>query len=438
MGTYGDQAASDGAAEVGGERGGTGDVALLIDYENLQISLKRHFNVNTPRMSLIIQEAQERGRLVLARAYANWTTPDLSIDAENLYRQGIDLIYVPTRKNSADIRMAVDAVEMCSRSNNLSTFVIVTGDGDLIHPLNHLRLNGRRVVVIGVDPAMSRLLSAAADEVLLYERDLDPSVGRRQSDRTANVVGYTAPSQLGQPGRPGHSLSGAAGERSSLPQLAPLDGYPPPERAFELLRETLERRGGGEPMLYQDLGHWLSLDHNLRPRAWYGVPFSLFMEVAEQEGRVALTTSGGNNFASLPGAPATRGDTADPDEGDDADANGAGESDRELDTGAEVQLEALRAEERQALFAALHELQQDTRYSYLTFRKILGHLMQRSVLPRLNERQLRRLLNNLADRQPPILLRDTRRTRTSAGKPLEYSVFTLTDDVSLLGGEVQD
>ncbi len=431
MGAYGGQAAGDGAVEAGGGRGGAGDVALLIDYENLQVSLKRHFNVITPRMSLIIQEAQERGRLVLARAYANWTATDLSIDAENLYRQGIDLIYVPTRKNSADIRMAVDAVEMCSRSTNLSTFVIVTGDGDLIHPLNHLRLNGRRVVVIGVDPAMSRLLSAAADEVLLYERDLDPSVRRRRSDRVANLDSGTAPSQTDQSGRPGQLTSGTAGARSPLPQLAPLDSFPPPERAFELLRETLERRGGGEPMLYQDLGHWLSLDHNLRPRAWYGVPFSLFMEVAEQEGRVALTTSGGNNFASLPGATTTRGDT---DEGEDPDANGSGEPDRELDTGAEVQLEALRPEERQALFAALHELQQDTRYSYLTFRKILGYLMQRSVLPRLNERQLRRLLNNLADRQPPILLRDTRRTRTPAGKPLEYPVFTLTDDASLLDG----
>lgn len=429
MGAYGSQAAGDGTAEMGGERGGEGDVALLIDYENLQISLKRHFNVSTPRMSLIIQEAQERGRLVLARAYANWTTPDLSIDAENLYRQGIDLIYVPTRKNSADIRMAVDAVEMCSRSTNLSTFVIVTGDGDLIHPLNHLRLNGRRVVVIGVDPAMSRLLSAAADEVLLYERDLDPSVGRQRSDRAGS--GGTAPIHPDQRGRPGQFLPGVSGTRSSLPRLAPLNGYPPPERAFELLRETLERRGGGEPMVYQDLGHWLSLDHNLRPRAWYGVPFSLFMEVAEQEGRVTLTTSGGNNFASLPGTATT---TTDPDEGDDLNANGAGEPDREVDAGAEVQLEALRPEERQALFAALHELQGDTRYSYLTFRKILGHLMQRSVLPRLNERQLRRLLNNLADRQPPILLRDTRRTRTSAGRPLEYPVFTLTDDASLLDG----
>ena len=61
-----------------------GDVALLIDYENLQVSLRNHFNLTTPKMSLIIQEALDHGRLVLSRAYAPWTNPELAIDAENL------------------------------------------------------------------------------------------------------------------------------------------------------------------------------------------------------------------------------------------------------------------------------------------------------------------------------------------------------------------
>src|SRR5690606_33595133 len=119
-------------------------------------------------------------------------SPDLSIDAENLYRQGLELVYVPTRKNSADVRLAVDAVETCGHSANIKTYVIVTGDGDLIHPLNYLRQRGRTVVVIGVDAAMSRLLSAAADSVLLYERDLDPSV-RRQLQPSSRQAQATTP-----------------------------------------------------------------------------------------------------------------------------------------------------------------------------------------------------------------------------------------------------
>ncbi|HEV2066774.1 MAG TPA: NYN domain-containing protein [Thermomicrobiales bacterium] len=392
-----------------------GDVALLIDYENLQISLKRLFNVTTPQMSLIIQEAQEHGRLVLARAYAPWTSPDLAIDAENLYRQGIELIYVPSRKNSADVRLAVDAVETAGRSTNLTTFVIVTGDGDLIHPLNFLRQQGRKVVVIGVDAAMSRMLSAAADAVLLYERDLDPSVRERHPRRTSPRS--TAPESTIQPEDP---------ITPAKPRLAPLKNYAPADDAFRMVQEALTRRGNGEPVLFQELGHWLSQDYSLRPRAWYGVPFSVFMEAAEREGYVAVTTSGGNSFASLPTSAAL-------DIGDDTASDEDSQDDEsEEDIGSNVRLESLRTEEQRDLFDALRQLQASKRAGYLSFRTILNHLLSASVLPRLSEWQIRRLLNDLANRKPPILVRSQKKGKTSAGQPYSFSSFVLTKDDSLL------
>lgn len=396
------------------QTGTTSDVALLIDYENLQLSLKRNFNVTTPKMSLIIQEAQEHGRLVLARAYAPWTSQDLSIDAENLYRQGIELIYVPTRKNSADVRLAVDAVETCGRQGNIGTYVIVTGDGDLIHPLNFLRQNGRRVVVIGVDAAMSRLLSAAADEVLLYERDLDPSVARR--------VQRAAPGPQN-----GHQQKGAKQENQTI-RLTPLGDNPPPEQAFQMLRDALARRGNGEPVLYQELGHWLGQDFGLKPRLWYGVPFSSFMDAAEQKGVVALTTSGGNSYASLP-AQATSSASA-----EDTPSDEDNDEDSDTET-SEVRLESLQPEERRDLFNSLRELVNDPHFTYLTFRTILRHLMEHSVLPRLSEWQIRRLLNDLANRTPPILQRSSKTRKTSQGTPYTFATFTLTDDESLLNME---
>lgn len=392
-----------------------GDVALLIDYENLQISLKRLFNVTTPQMSLIIQEAQEHGRLVLARAYAPWTSPDLAIDAENLYRQGIELIYVPSRKNSADVRLAVDAVETAGRSTNLTTFVIVTGDGDLIHPLNFLRQQGRKVVVIGVDAAMSRMLSAAADAVLLYERDLDPSVRERHPRRTSSRS--TAPESITQP---------ESAITPAKPRLVPLKNYAPADDAFRMVQEALTRRGNGEPVLFQELGHWLSQDHGLRPRAWYGVPFSVFMDAAEREGYVAVTTSGGNSFASLPTSATldTGDDTANDEESQDDES--------EEDIGSNVRLESLRTEEQRDLFDALRQLQASKRAGYLSFRTILNHLLSASVLPRLSEWQIRRLLNDLANRKPPILVRSQKKGKTSAGQPYSFSSFVLTKDESLL------
>lgn len=383
-----------------------GDVALLIDYENLQVSLKRHFDLTTPKMSLIIQEAQEHGRLVLARAYAPWTSPDLSIDAENLYRQGIDLVYVPTRKNSADVRMAVDAVETCGQSSNIRTYVIVTGDGDLIHPITYLRQQGRTVVVIGVDAAMSRMLSAAADSVLLYERDLDPSVRRRVQSKSAQ--------------RASDSSDDHRDDQKTV--LTPTSKeYPPAEEAFRMVQDALARRGNGEPVLFQELGHWLSQDHNLKPRVWYGVPFSTFLDAAQQHGHVKITTSGGNSYAALPDSMGTDDALLDDDISED-----------DGDDGSSVRLESLRPEERRDLFNALRELQDSKRNSYLSFRLILNHLVSKSILPRLSEWQIRRLLNDLADRTPPILVRGQKTGKTPGGRSYTFSTFTLTDDQDVL------
>jgi uncharacterized protein (TIGR00288 family) len=403
------QRSQNGAAESG-QASDERDVALLIDYENLQVSLKRHFDLTTPKMSLIIQEAQDHGRLVLARAYAPWTSPDLSIDAENLYRQGIDLVYVPTRKNSADVRMAVDAVETCGQSSNIKTYVIVTGDGDLIHPITYLRQQGRTVVVIGVDAAMSRLLSAAADSVLLYERDLDPSVRRRAQTKAAQ---RSAGSQ--EEHRDDHKTV-----------LTPTSkDYPPAEEAFRMVQDALARRGNGEPVLFQELGHWLSQDHNLKPRVWYGVPFSTFLDAAQQHGNVAITTSGGNSYAALPATIATDEALLDDDISDD---NGSDDS----DDGSTVRLESLRPEERRDLFNALRELQDSKRNSYLSFRLILNHLVSKSILPRLSEWQIRRLLNDLADRTPPVLVRGQKTGKTPGGRSYTFSTFSLTDDKDVL------
>ncbi len=145
-----------------------GDVALLIDWENLKWSLQKAYQVG-PNISSLVEATREYGRLVLARAYAPWTNPLLAVDAQNLYRAGIEPVYVPAHKNSADVRIAVDAADLCRQLEHVRTIVLVTGDYDLIHVLNYLRLNGRRAVVVGVGHTMAGLLAPAAEAVLLYE-----------------------------------------------------------------------------------------------------------------------------------------------------------------------------------------------------------------------------------------------------------------------------
>ena len=193
-----------------------------------------------------------------------------------------------------------------------------------------------------------------------------------------------------------------------------------------MVREVLERRSDREPVLFQELGHWLGQDYGLKPRAWYGVPFSVFMEAAREAGQVELTTSGGNSYASLPGSgQAPILDEIEDDSPDD---------DREDDPGLDVRLESLRPEEQRDLFEDLRRFQGTRRGGYLTFRTILSHLLKESVLPRLSEGQIRRLLNDLANRNPPILIRSQRRSKNASGS-YTFSAFTLTTDEMLLTGE---
>lgn len=184
------------------------------------------------------------------------------------------------------------------------------------------------------------------------------------------------------------------------------------------MQDVLARHGNNEPMLYQEVGHWLGQDHSMRSRAWYGVPFSVFMDAAQDAGYVKLTTSGGNSYASLPPSSQTD-DSSNDDEGPDDDR------DQETDSGSAVRLESLRPEERTALFDALEDLIATKKQGYVTFKAIQKYLVSSSTLPRLSEEQIKSLLNDLADREPPILNRQTRKGR---GGGYTFSAFTLNRD----------
>jgi hypothetical protein len=162
---------------VGSVRATTlGDVALLVDFDNLQLSLKRLFNAAF-EADVIVQIAEAYGRLVAGCAYGDWGRPCVRGAAAYLYRRGLKPVFVPsshapadpTVKQSADLQLAIDAVDLCWRQPNVRTVVFGTGDGDLLPALVYARHEGRRVVLVGVGAAMNRRLAEAADDVWLYE-----------------------------------------------------------------------------------------------------------------------------------------------------------------------------------------------------------------------------------------------------------------------------
>ena len=115
----------------------------------------------------------ERGRVVVRRAYADWSYFDE--DRRMLTRSHVELIEIPqrmgaSRKNAADIKMAVDALELAFERDYISTFVICTGDSDFTPLVHKLRELNKRVIGVGIEESTSALLPPACDEFLYYDR----------------------------------------------------------------------------------------------------------------------------------------------------------------------------------------------------------------------------------------------------------------------------
>lgn len=147
-------------------------LGVYLDYENLAIGARE--NLGRPFDYGPVADAMaERGRVVVRRAYADWSYFD--DDRRALTRQHVELIEIPqkvggARKNAADIKLAVDAIELAFERAYVTTFVIGTGDSDFTPLVHKLRELDKRVIGFGITGSTSKLLPPACDEFLFYER----------------------------------------------------------------------------------------------------------------------------------------------------------------------------------------------------------------------------------------------------------------------------
>src|SRR5216110_2472280 len=166
-------------------------IALFLDYENLAIGARDALGGSFD-FRPIADALAERGRVVVRRAYADWSY--FEEDRRMLTRHHVELIEIPqrmgsVRKNAADIKMAVDAIELCFERDYITTFVLGTGDSDFTPLVHKLRELNRRVIGIGVEASTSALLPPACDEFLFYERleGVEPVAARRTPARAARA-----------------------------------------------------------------------------------------------------------------------------------------------------------------------------------------------------------------------------------------------------------
>ncbi|MEU5960561.1 PIN domain-containing protein [Micromonospora parva] len=161
-------------------------IALFLDYENLALGARDHRGGVAFDFRPIADALAERGRVVVRRAYADWSYFDE--DRRMLTRSHVELIEIPqrmgaSRKNAADIKMAVDAIELAFEREYISTFVICSGDSDFTPLVHKLRELNKRVIGVGVEGSTSGLLPPACDEFLYYDRlegvDIPPTRGGR-------------------------------------------------------------------------------------------------------------------------------------------------------------------------------------------------------------------------------------------------------------------
>ncbi len=167
-------------------------IGVFLDYENLAIGARDSLGLKRFDFGPIARAMAERGRVVYRRAYADWS--GFSEDRRHLARHQVELIEIPqrmgtSRKNAADIKMVVDALELAFERSFVTTIVICTGDSDFTPLVQKLRELDRRVIGIGVRDSTSKLLPPACDEFLFYDSLEGVEAVREAPERAGGDVG---------------------------------------------------------------------------------------------------------------------------------------------------------------------------------------------------------------------------------------------------------
>jgi uncharacterized protein (TIGR00288 family) len=219
----------------------TTNMALFCDFENIALGVRdaKYAQFDIRR---ILERLLLKGSIVVKKAYCDW---DRYKDFKStMHEAAFELIEIPhvrqSGKNSADIRMVVDALDLCYTKSHVDTFVIISGDSDFSPLVSKLRENNKRVIGIGVRNSTSDLLSANCDEFIFYDdlvRDQKPR--RRPAEKKAPAAKPNA--------------AGGAAIAGGVPKAAP----PPAiddrrQEGFDLILETIEalvdERGEDEKM----------------------------------------------------------------------------------------------------------------------------------------------------------------------------------------------
>jgi uncharacterized protein (TIGR00288 family) len=146
------------------------NIAIFCDFENVAIGAQKA-NYDELDIRLVLERLLDKGNIVVKKAYADWDR--YKQHKRQMHEASFELIEIPhvsySGKNSADIRLVVDALDLCYTKGHVDCFVIVSGDSDFSPLVSKLRENNKRVIGLGVKSSTSDLLIDNCDEFIFYD-----------------------------------------------------------------------------------------------------------------------------------------------------------------------------------------------------------------------------------------------------------------------------
>ena len=168
----------------------TGNLALFCDFENIAIGV-RDARYDKFDITRVLERLLLKGSIVVKKAYCDWER--YKEFKPSMHHAGFELIEIPhvkqSGKNSADIRMVVDALDLCYTKTHVDSFVIISGDSDFSPLVSKLRENNKDVIGVGVKNSTSDLLIANCDEFIYYDDLVREQARPRRTSRKKAAAG---------------------------------------------------------------------------------------------------------------------------------------------------------------------------------------------------------------------------------------------------------
>jgi uncharacterized protein (TIGR00288 family) len=185
-------------------------------------------------IGLVLERLLLKGSIVVKKAYCDW---DRYKDFKaGMHEASFELIEIPhvrmSGKNSADIRMVVDALDLCYTKAHVDTFVIISGDSDFSPLVSKLRENNKTVIAVGVKNSTSNLLIANCDEFIFYD-----DLVREQKGKPKRV-------EKKRPSRAKAAPAADAAAEAAAPSPAAAEDKDKKQEAFDLVLATTEALAG--------------------------------------------------------------------------------------------------------------------------------------------------------------------------------------------------